>query len=76
MTMADTWEGISPASITGFSAGQADHGSGGVTSGVSGAVATATGGSAPAWSPDNPLFVVAILLALAAGLITVSTHVK
>lgn len=73
---SDSWLGISPGSVTGFGAGQADSGSGGVTSGVEGSVVTRTGAGAPLYSPDNPLFWFGAALLLAAGLIHVSTSVK
>lgn len=68
--------GIAPGSITGFGAGQADSGSGGVSSGVTSSVVTRASGNPPLYSPDNPLFWLGALLLATVGLIQVSTHVK
>jgi hypothetical protein len=73
--VGDTWEGIGPASTTGFSMA-ADSGSGGVTAGVESAVATRTGNTAPPWSPDNALFWFAVILLASVGAISFSTSVK
>ncbi len=76
MADADTWAGISPGAVTGFSHGFADHGSGGVTSGVESAVATQARTTAPLYSPDNPLFWFGAFLVVVTGLVTASMHVK
>jgi hypothetical protein len=69
--LTDTWSEIGPGSITGFGA-QSDGGSGGVRSGVTSAVATASGSAAPIYSPDNPLFWVGILLLTIGGAVGLS----
>lgn len=69
--VSDTWAEIGPGSITGFGA-QADRGSGGMTSGVENTVATRASSTPPLWSPDNPLFWVAGLLALVGGAVGLS----
>ncbi len=74
--MDSTWAGINPGSVTGFGAGQADSGSGGVTAGVESAVSTRASANAPLYSPDNPLFWLGLLLLATVGLVQVSTHVK
>jgi hypothetical protein len=71
-----SWLGIGPGAITGFGGQGADHGSGGVSSGVSGAAQTAAGAAPPLYSPDNPLFWFGLFLLAAAGLIVVSGSVK
>jgi hypothetical protein len=71
-----TWAGISPGSITGFGAGYADEGSGGLTTGVESSVVTQAGAAAPLYSPDNPLFWFGVMLLAVAGLVTVSVHAK
>lgn len=71
-----TWaDALSPGMITGFGAGHADRGSGGMATGVQTAV-TAEQGTAPLWSPDNPLFWFAAIALAAVGAITVSTSVN
>jgi hypothetical protein len=72
----ESWMGIGPGAVTGFGAGQADSGSGGVGSGVESTVVTRGGANAPLYSPDNPLFWVGVLLLATFGLIHVSTNVK
>jgi len=47
-----------------------------VTQGVEGNVGTAGAVHPPLYSPDNPLFWFALVLALAGGLIYISTEVK
>lgn len=75
--MTDTWAGsINPANLTGFGAGQADSGSGGLMNGLQAAAQTQSGVGAPVYSPDNPLFWFGALLLAAAGLIAVSASVK
>ena len=75
--MTDTlWSGISPAAITGFGLGSPDGGSGGMTTGVDGAVGTAAGAHPPLYSPDNPLFWVGLLLLAGFGLVHISTSFK
>jgi hypothetical protein len=74
--MTESWAGINPASITGFNGAEPGGGSGGVTAGVESAVGTAATSNAPLYSPENPLFWFALLLAGATGLFFVSTHVK
>lgn len=70
-----TWaDALSPGMVTGFGAGFADRGSGGMATGVQTAV-TAEQGAAPLWSPDNPLFWFGAVLLAAVGAITVSTSV-
>lgn len=69
------WNDINPGTITGFGGAAPDNGSGGVTTGVTSAAATAASVHAPAYSPDNPLFWVAVLLLAAGGFLVVSTHV-
>ena len=65
---------INPGVLTGFGAGQADQGSGGVQSGVTSAV-VAKQGAAPLYSPDNPLFWFGAILLVAVGAVTFSTSV-
>lgn len=72
----DTWQGISPGAITGYGGSLPGSGSGGVTQGVEGNVGTAGAVHPPLYSPDNPLFWFALVLALAGGLIYISTEVK
>lgn len=75
MSIGNTWaDELSPGAVTGFGAGYADRGSGGVVSGVQSAV-TAQQGAAPLYSPDNPLFWFGAILLVAVGAITVSTSV-
>jgi hypothetical protein len=66
------WDDISPATITGFGATQTDSGSGGMRD----AVGTSAGVHAPAYSPQNPMFWVAVFLLAAGGFIAVTTSVK
>jgi len=73
---ADTWGGIGPSQITGWGGGYADHGSGGVNSGVDSAVVTRHHDNAPLWNPDNPLFWFGAILLAVTGLVTASVHVK
>jgi len=72
--LGDWTDAVSPGTVTGFSGGMADQGSGGVQSGVQSAV-TAQAGAAPLWSPDNPLFWFGAILAVVAGAITLSSTV-
>jgi hypothetical protein len=74
--MEDTWQGISPASITGFGGTQVGSGSGGITSGVDATVTTAETATPPLWSPQNPLFWFGVFLLAAGGLFHLSTTVK
>ena len=67
--------GIGPTSIVGFGSTQTDGGSGGVSTGVASAVATASGARAPLYSPDNPLFWFGGLLLLIGGAVVISTSV-
>jgi hypothetical protein len=79
MTMTAEWQGLNPGSITGWNGGGPDQGSGGVTPGVgspAAAAATRSSAAAPPWSPDSPLFWVAIVLAATAGLFTISVSAK
>lgn len=70
-----TWaDEVTPGMVTGFGAGMADRGSGGVASGVQSAV-TAVQGAPPLYSPDNPLFWFGALLLVGVGAITLSTSV-
>jgi hypothetical protein len=66
------WEDINPQTITGFGGTQTDSGSGGMRD----AVTTTAGVHAPAYSPQNPLFWVAVFLLAAGGFIAVTTSVK
>jgi hypothetical protein len=69
-----SWEDISPATMFGFGGEQPDRGSGGVGRAMDSTVVT-DGPSAPATSPDSPLFWFAVFLALAGGAIYVVHHV-
>jgi hypothetical protein len=70
------WSGIGPAAITGFGGSQPGGGSGGVQSGVAGAVATKAAADAPLYSPQNPLFWFGAFLVGGAIFFHLSTHVK
>lgn len=74
--MDNDWTGINPASLTGFSGGQPDSGSGGLVTGVAAAAATRADTNAPLYSPQNPLFWVAGFMLAAAGLVYASAHIK
>lgn len=76
MTMTDTWAEIGPASVTGFGSAGAAPGTGPLRTGVEQAVATQESATPPLWSPDNPLFWFAVILAGTAGLFAVSVSVK
>jgi hypothetical protein len=71
MSVTENWSEIGPGSITGFGL-VADRGSGGVPSGVEGAVATRTSANPPLYSPDNPLFWVGALLLVVGGAVGLS----
>jgi hypothetical protein len=76
MANEDTWGTINPGTITGFGGGGVDSGSGGLLSGLSGSVGTRGSIHPPLYSPDNPVFWLAVVLALAGGALAVSTHAR
>ncbi len=67
------WETINPANVTGLGSAE-PAGTGTLTGGP--APATRAANHPPLWSPDNPLFWVAVVLAGTVGLYALSVSVK
>jgi len=71
---AEDWSDLAnPTIVTGWSE-HANEGSGKLSSGL--VAATRNGEFPPVWSPENPLFWFALILAFGTGAVYISTHVK
>lgn len=74
LTLGDDWgDLLNPEVVTGWSQAP-DHGSGGLSSGLESS--TREGFDAPIWSPENPIFWLGVVLALASGFVYFSTSFK
>lgn len=70
--MSNWLDSLNAGALTGYAGAQPDQGSGGVSTGTTGAVGTRGGPTPPLWSPDNPLFWFGAVLLGVGGFIGVS----